>query len=224
MLCAIVGRHSVDRGRPWNSKFSSRKPYVAAIIRKTLIRTSSAQTSSGKTRSTQCGAISPVSKPGFLTVGDITLADSFTQLIEEIESPELTEVLSDRFGLDLTPFPRLTTIRRLSQLKDGRIHTDGQSKVMTMLVYLNDTWDAESAGRLRVLYDGEHFEPYACEVPPVMGTVFGFLRSDHSWHGHPPFAGERRVVQTAWIRDAAELERKKKRNTFAKVLKGIFGR
>lgn len=165
-----------------------------------------------------------ISKPGFLTVNDITLADSFAQLIKEIESPELTEVLSDRFGLDLTPFPRLTTIRRLSQLKDGRIHTDGQSKVMTMLVYLNDTWDAESAGRLRVLYDGEHFEPYACEVPPVMGTVFGFLRSDHSWHGHPPFAGERRVVQTAWIRDAAELERKKKRNTFAKVLKGIFGR
>jgi Rps23 Pro-64 3,4-dihydroxylase Tpa1-like proline 4-hydroxylase len=95
---------------------------------------------------------------------------------------------------------------------------------MTMLVYMNDGWDEQEDGRLRVLYDGEHFEPYACEVPPVMGTVFGFLRSDHSWHGHKPFTGERRVVQTAWIRDADELERKKSRNTLAKALKSIFGR
>jgi hypothetical protein len=32
-----------------------------------------------------------------------------------------------------------------------------------------------------------------------MGSVFGFLRADNSWHGHLPFAGERRVVQVAWI-------------------------
>jgi SM-20-related protein len=93
-----------------------------------------------------------------------------------------------------------------------------------MLVYMNDAWNEAEDGRLRVLYDGEHVEPYACEVPPTMGTVFGFLRSDTSWHGHKPFSGERRVVQTAWIRDAGELERKKSRNTLAKALEGIFGR
>jgi SM-20-related protein len=166
----------------------------------------------------------PITKPGYLTVDDIPLSGSFKTLIDELESPELTEVLSQRFGVDLHPFPRLTTVRRVSQAKDGRIHTDGPSKVMTMLVYMNDAWDEAEDGRLRVLYDGEHFEPYACEVPPVMGTVFGFLRSDTSWHGHKPFTGERRVVQTAWIRDSAELERKKSRNTLAKALKGIFGR
>ncbi|MEJ1937988.1 2OG-Fe(II) oxygenase [Nostoc sp. NIES-2111] len=166
----------------------------------------------------------PITKAGYLTVDDIPLAGSFKQLIEELESPELTEVLSERFGLDLSPYPRLTTVRKVSQGNDGRIHTDGPSKVMTMLVYMNDTWDASEDGRLRVLYDGEHFEPYACEVPPVMGTVFGFLRSDNSWHGHKPYTGERRVVQTAWIADAEELERKKRRNSLAKTLKNIFRR
>lgn len=165
-----------------------------------------------------------ITKTGYLTVDDIEMADSFKQLIDEMESPELTEALSQRFGRDLHAYPRLTTVRRLSQEKDGRIHTDGPSKVMTVLVYLNDDWQVSEAGRLRVLYDEHNFEPYACEVPPVMGTVFGFLRSDNSWHGHKPFAGERRVVQTAWITDASELERKKKRNSFSKILKSVFRR
>ena len=68
------------------------------------------------------------------------------------------------------------------------------------------------------------FEPFAAEVPPTMGTVFGFLRADNSWHGHRPFAGERKVVQIAWVTNAEELERKKSRNKMAQFFKGIFGR
>ena len=81
-----------------------------------------------------------------------------------------------------------------------------------------------AAGRLRVLYDGRNYEPFAVEVPPTMGTMFAFLRAENSWHGHEPFEGERRVVQVAWLRDASELERKRKRNRTAQFLKGIFGR
>ncbi len=165
-----------------------------------------------------------IAKPGFLTVDDIQLSPTYETLIREIESPEFTEVLSERFGLDLSPYPRLTTVRKLSQAKDGRIHTDGKSKVMTMLIYLNDSWSADGGGRLRVLYDGKNFEPYACEVPPVTGAVFGFLRGDNSGHGHLPFKGERPVIQTAWVKDNDELLRKKKRNSVAKFFKGIFGR
>jgi len=165
-----------------------------------------------------------ITKPGYLTVDDVQLTGRFKMFIDELEGPELTETLSQRFGLDLHPYPRLTTIRKWSQAKDGRIHTDGVAKIMTMLVYMNDNWADGGDGRLRVLYDENNFEPYACEVPPTMGAVFGFLRTDNSWHGHKPFAGERRVVQIAWIRDEAELERKVRRNNFAQKLKGIFGR
>ena len=165
-----------------------------------------------------------IEKPGYLTVDEVQLRGRFKSLIEELESPELTEELSKKFGRDLHPFPRLTTIMKKSQPKYGAIHTDGPSKVMTMLVYMNDNWADDGGGRLRVLYDGQNFEPYAVEVPPTMGTVFAFLRGENSWHGHRPFAGERKVVQIAWIADAQELERKKKRNRAAQFLKGIFGR
>ena len=165
-----------------------------------------------------------IEKPGYLTVDELQLKAGFRALIEELEGPELTEELSRSFGRDLHAFPRLTTVMGRSQPKYGAIHTDGPSKVMTMLVYMNDNWADEGGGRLRVLYDGENFEPYAVEVPPTMGTVFAFLRGDRSWHGHRPFAGERKVVQIAWVKDAQELERKKKRNRTAQFLKGIFGR
>ena len=165
-----------------------------------------------------------ISKPGYLTVDEVKLQGRFRDLIDELEGSELTEELSQRFGLDLHPFPRLTTIMRRSQPKYGAIHTDGTSKVMTMLVYMNEEWDQDEGGRLRVLYDQKAFEPYALEVPPTMGTVFAFLRSDKSWHGHLPFAGERRVVQVAWVRSQESLDRKRKSNRMAQVFKGIFGR
>jgi hypothetical protein len=165
-----------------------------------------------------------ITKPGYLTVDEVALKGRFKTLVDELESEELTEELSRKFGKDLHPYPRLTTIRKLSQGKDGRIHTDGPSKVMTLLVYMNEAWQDHGAGRLRVVYNETDFEPYAVEVPPTMGTVFAFLRSDNSWHGHQPFTGERRVVQVAWVKDAEELERKKKRNTTAQFFKSIFGR
>lgn len=165
-----------------------------------------------------------IDKPGYLTVDEVRLQGRFKELIDELEGPELTEELSRKFGLDLHPFPRLTTIMKRSQPKYGAIHTDGPSKIMTMLVYMNDEWEQGAGGRLRVLYDGKNYEPYAVEIPPTMGTMFAFLRPDNSWHGHLPFAGERRVVQVAWVKSQADVDRKKKHNKMAQFFKGIFGR
>jgi SM-20-related protein len=165
-----------------------------------------------------------ITKPGYLTVDEVQLRGRFKTLIDELESDEFSQELSKKFGKDLTPYPRLTTIMKQSQPKYGAIHTDGPSKVMTLLVYMNDEWQSDGAGRLRVLYNEKDFEPYAAEVPPTIGTVFAFLRSDNSWHGHRPFTGERKVVQVAWVKDADELARKKKRNKVAQFFKGIFGR
>jgi hypothetical protein len=166
----------------------------------------------------------PIDKPGYLTVDEVMIKGSFKQLIDDLESDEMADALSAKLDLNLTPLPRLTTIRRLSQLKDGRIHTDSESKLATFLVYMNDSWNASSDGRLRVLNGPENFDDMTAEISPVMGSCFGFRRADNSWHGHKPFAGERRVVQITWLKDATELERKKKRNGMAQFFKGIFGR
>lgn len=159
---------------------------------------------------------------GYITVEPEALSPLFKQLDAELKGPELTEALSRKFGRDMHAYPRLVTMHRWSHGKEGHIHTDSERKVMTMLLYLNESWDKAQGGSLRVLYDGKNFEPYALEVPPLNGTVFAFTRSDNSWHGHRPFVGERRVIQVTWLRDADALERKSSNNSFHQKLKRLF--
>lgn len=87
---------------------------------------------------------------------------------------------------------------RLSAKKDGGIHTDSKTKIITVLLYLNEHW-SEEGGRLRLLRNGTDLESYAAEVPPTDGTLLRFLRSNNSWHGHKPYEGPRRAVQFNWV-------------------------
>lgn len=152
-----------------------------------------------------------IDKPGYLPLSKLERNGAFDALMRDLESPELAEVLTEKFGVDFTTKPRMITVRRLSQRADGPIHNDSKSKILTMLVYLNETWDGTSDGCIRVLRSKESFDDYVEEVPPLAGNVFAFLRSENSWHGHLPYAGERYVVQTTFLTSEEELARKEKR-------------
>ncbi len=148
---------------------------------------------------------------GFHPVSTLSVYGLFRQLIEELEGEPLTQALSEKFNYDFARYPRLITIRRLSAVHEGRIHTDGRSKVMSLLLYLNDVWQHQ-AGRLRVLYNAHDIDHYAAEISPETGTVFAFMRADHSWHGHTSFVGERKVVQVAWVESQEDIARKTRRH------------
>jgi hypothetical protein len=161
---------------------------------------------------------------GFLTVKPKDLSGVYRQLLEELESPEFTEAVSQKLGKNLHPYGRLTQIMRRSHKRYGRIHTDGEAKIATMLLYLNDDWPEGGEGQIRAFRSNKSFDDYEVEVPPLIGNVFGFLRSDKSWHGHTPFEGERRVIQLTWVQSEADVERKQDRNRTAQFLKRIFDR
>lgn len=61
------------------------------------------------------------------------------------------------------------------------------------------------------------------EIQPLYGTLVAFRRSDHSWHGHLPYAGQRRVIQVAWLADADEVRRKTRRGRWSQWVKRIAG-
>jgi len=147
---------------------------------------------------------------------------AFADLLRELEGPEVAAAVGEKLGVDLTSLPRLITVRRLSAAHEGRVHTDSASKVATLLVYLHHKWSSPE-GRLRILRGPGSFEGFAEEVSPEEGNMLAFLRSDRSWHGHTPFAGERRVVQVAWLRDASEIERKRQRHGLSRLLKRLLG-
>lgn len=162
-----------------------------------------------------------IRKPGYLPLSQFEAQGAFAKLIEDLQSAELAQVLTEKFGVDFTDKPRMITIRKVSQLSDGPVHNDSKSKILTMLVYLNESWDGTSAGCLRALTGPDSMDDYVMEVPPIAGNVFAFLRSENSWHGHPPFEGERYVIQTTFLIDEAELKRKESRGKLQLALKRL---
>jgi SM-20-related protein len=144
------------------------------------------------------GAAYPaVTKAGSFALDDVPVKGAFAELIAEMSGPAFRDAIERKFGLDLSGLPTTFTVRGVCGANDGQIHTDSKTKVITVLLYLNEPW-AEDGGRLRLLR-GEDLEAVAAEVPPDFGSLLVFRRSERSWHGHKPFTGARRVVQMNWV-------------------------
>ncbi len=150
---------------------------------------------------------------------------AFGRLLEEMESPELRELVGEKLGLDLRGRPALVTVRARCQEKDGRIHADSKFKLATLLLYLNEPWEADG-GRLRILRSGEDIEDYAAEVPPAGGTLVCFKVQADSWHGHKPFIGTRRYIMVNYCQDEAVRDSEMARHRLSgqmKKFKRAFG-
>jgi SM-20-related protein len=131
---------------------------------------------------------------------------AFARLIDSLRSPELAALLGEKFGVDLSGCHPTIAIRRYCEATDGNIHTDHKSKVITVLFYFNEHWPHEG-GRLRLVRSPTDIEDYAAESVPEGGAMLAFRRTDHSWHGHKPYVGERRILQLSYTKggDAARL-------------------
>jgi SM-20-related protein len=123
---------------------------------------------------------------------------AFEALMAELRDSSFAAVLGERFDMDLVALPTTITVRKFCERTDGNIHTDHKSKVITVLVYFNEQWD-HAEGQLRMLRGKDNIEDYVAQVPPLGGTLLAFRRTDHSWHGHTQFVGERRMVQLNYL-------------------------
>jgi len=139
-----------------------------------------------------------ISARGSFPVDEVSFGPSFQKVLDELESDEFREAFEEKFGVDLTDRPTVTTVRGQCGQGDGQIHTDSRSKIITVLIYMNPSWE-QPGGRLRLLRSQHDLNDVITEVPPVAGTLLAFRRSDNSWHGHEPFVGERRVIQFNWL-------------------------
>ena len=129
---------------------------------------------------------------------NLQYGSAFGDLMEELRAPAFAQALGDRFDMDLVSLPTTVTVRKFCERTDGNIHTDHKSKVITVLVYFNEKWDHED-GQLRMLRSKNDIEDYTAQVQPLGGTLLAFRRTDHSWHGHTRFVGERRMVQLNYL-------------------------
>ena len=159
-----------------------------------------------------------VGRAGSFPLPEVTYGPAFAKLIEEMRSEEFRKAFEEKFNIDLTNRPNMITVRGRCDEKDGKIHTDSETKIITILVYMNSGWEA-AGGQLRLLRSGTNLEDVILEVPPTEGTLLAFRRSNNSWHGHKPFFGPRRVIQFNWVTSEAVVRREQNRHRFSAWMK-----
>jgi hypothetical protein len=159
-------------------------------------------------------------RPGSVPLTALEYGPAFSELVENLRGPEVTEMLSEKFEIDLRERPTMLTVRGKCRARDGKIHTDSKDKIVTVLLYLNRSWEKEG-GRLRLLSQSDDIEDYVAEVPPDEGTLLAFKCSDTAWHGHKSFEGERRAIQLNWVTEERYVRREQRRHKISSFFKRI---
>ena len=161
-----------------------------------------------------------VKQHGSFPLRALRCGPAFAQLAAELEDDALRHAIAEKFAIDLQGRPTMITVRGQSDGKDGRIHTDSATKLITLLLYLNPVWQ-EPGGRLRLLRRGDDLDDCAAEIAPVSGMMVAFRRSDRSFHGHYPHKGERRSLQLNWVTDQSVVRRELARHGWSARLKAL---
>jgi len=162
----------------------------------------------------------PVDQPGSFPLPSVKCGASFKMLMEEIQGPEMTAAIAEKFGIDLSDKPTMVTVRGRTDASDGRIHTDSTSKIITVLIYFNGKWE-QPGGRLRLLRSPDNLNDMVAEVPPEQGTLLAFKNQPNAWHGHEKHEGPRRAVQLNWVRDMNVVRKEQIRHRISAFFKGL---
>ena len=164
-----------------------------------------------------------VTHPGSFPLPTLKYGPAFAQLIAAIQGPDFTRLVEKKLGVDLTGRPTMVTARGVSAARDGQIHTDSRTKLITVLIYMNNAWEAKT-GRLRLLRGPGNLDDVIAEVPPEEGTLLIFQNAPNAWHGFHAFEGPRRVIQLNWVTGMDVVRREQFRHRVSAFFKRLRGR
>jgi hypothetical protein len=162
-----------------------------------------------------------IERAGSFPTSELRYGARFAGLLDALEGPEMRAAFAEKFAIDLSGRPTMVTVRGQARAKDGRIHTDSVTKIITVLIYMNGQWEAPG-GRLRLLRGPDNLNEIIAEVPPDEGTLLAFKVTPNSWHGHESFVGARRVIQLNWVTDEAVVRHEQSRHRFSARMKRLL--
>jgi SM-20-related protein len=162
-----------------------------------------------------------IDRAGSFPLASLSFGPMFGKLIEQLSGEHMRAIVARKFNLDLENRPVMVTVRGMCTARDGRIHTDSTSKLVTMLLYINRSWECASA-RLRLLRSRDSLEDFAAEIPAEEGTLLVFKNGPQAWHGFAPFSGPRRVIQVNWVTDESVVAREQARHRVSAFFKRLL--
>jgi SM-20-related protein len=164
-----------------------------------------------------------VTHPGSFPLPTLRYGPAFQRFMDAIRGPEFTRAVSQKLGMDLSGRPTMVTVRGQSAARDGQIHTDSKSKLVTVLIYMNGKWESQT-GRLRLLRSPDNLDDVIAEVPPDEGTLLVFRNAPNAWHGFEAFDGPRRVIQLNWVTNRRVVWWEQTRHKVSAFFKKLRGR
>jgi hypothetical protein len=164
-----------------------------------------------------------VTHPGSYPLPTLNYGPAFRDFMDAIRGPEFTRAVAHKLGMDLSTRPTMVTVRGQSAARDGQIHTDSRTKLITVLIYMNGKWESPT-GRLRLLRSSDNLNDVIAEVPPDEGTLLVFKNEANAWHGFEAFDGPRRVIQLNWVTNARVVWWEQTRHKVSAFFKRLRGR
>jgi hypothetical protein len=165
----------------------------------------------------------PVSHAGSFPLPTLSYGPAFGRFMDAIRGPEFKAAVAEKLGMDLSARPDMVTVRGISAPRDGQIHTDSVTKLVTVLIYMNGKWESPS-GRLRLLRSPDNLNDVIAEVPPDEGTLLVFENKPNAWHGFEAFEGPRRVIQLNWVTNGRVVWWEQTRHKVSAFFKRLRGR
>ena len=160
----------------------------------------------------------PIDKGGSFPQNSHPGGPTYEALCQELRGEPLRALFAEKFDMDLSERPTTLTVRARCRQKDGKIHIDSKTKLVTVLLYLNEPWQADG-GRLKLLRSGDSLDSAFDEVSPQFGTLLAFRNGPNAWHGHAPFEGVRRALQLNYVVDESAVKRSERRHGLSALLK-----
>ena len=167
-------------------------------------------------------AFPTIDQGGSFPLASVMFAPVFGDFVAELQGARVAQAFSEKFGTDLAGRLTMVTLRGQSRKKDGRIHSDSKSKLITALIYLNLDW-THVGGRLRLLRGLDNLDDYAKEIVPLAGTLVAFRCTENAYHGYRQFVGPRASLQLNWVTDKSVLSREFLRHGVSVKLKEWTG-
>lgn len=159
---------------------------------------------------------------GSFNLEDVEIKPHFDRLLKSVDTPEFRRILTDKFAVDVMEHPMMITLRGYSRQKDGRIHTDSKTKLLTILIYLNESWEAET-GRLRILNNATDMNDYVAEINSGPGDLVAFKVTENGWHGYIPYEGQRQSIQINFLTNGKASAKHRFVHGLSAKMKKLFG-
>ena len=109
------------------------------------------------------------------------LSPQWLALVDSLCSMPYRQALSELTGLDLTQVPMEANLFHYGPGANLGPHPDLSDKLVTHILYFNETWNPDNGGCLEILSSADPTHIVA-KVAPIVGNSAVLVRANDSWH------------------------------------------